>query len=64
MTKFFRYFEYAYLFFAAFFLFEAVRIWGTERNRAYLFLFFVVVALFMFFFKRRFRRRFEDRRNK
>lgn len=61
MMKYFKYFEYAYLFIAAFFLFEAVRIWNTERSRAYLFAFFVVVALFMFFFKRRFRKRFEDR---
>ncbi|CAL67924.1 hypothetical protein [Christiangramia forsetii] len=61
MSKFFRYFEYAYLLFAAFFLFEAFRIWSTERNRAYLFLFFVCIAIFMFFFKRRFRRKYEDR---
>lgn len=61
MSKYFRYFEYAYLIFAAFFLFEAVRIWNSERSRAYIFLFFVAIAVFMFFFKRRFRRRFEKR---
>jgi len=61
MSRFFRYFEYAYLLFAAFFLFEAFRIWSEQRSRAYLFLFFVVVAVFMFFFKRRFRRKYEDR---
>ncbi|TVZ26809.1 hypothetical protein JM83_1800 [Gillisia sp. Hel_I_86] len=58
--KFFKYFEYAYLFIAAFFLFEAFRIWNEERNRAYLFVFFVVIAVFMFFFKRRFRRKLEN----
>ncbi len=58
--KFFKYFEYAYLFIAAFFLFETFRIWNIERNRAYLFLFFVVIAIFMFFFKRRFRRKLEN----
>jgi hypothetical protein len=61
MMKFFKYFEYAYLFIAAFFLFETVRIWNVERSRAYLFLFFVVIAIFMFFFKRRFRRKYEER---
>lgn len=61
MTRFYKYFEFAYLIFAAFFIFEAIRIWNTERSRAYLFLFFVVVAIFMFFFKRRFRKRLEDR---
>lgn len=58
--KFFKYFEFAYLFIAAFFLFEAFRIWNEERNRAYLFIFFVVIAIFMFFFKRRFRKKLEN----
>ncbi len=60
MMKFFKYFEYAYLFIAAFFLFETFRIWNVERNRAYLFIFFVVIAIFMFFFKRRFRQKLEN----
>lgn len=60
MSKYFKYFEYAYLFIGAFFLFESIRIWNTERNRAYLFFFFVIVSIFMFFFKRRFRRKFEE----
>lgn len=61
MMRFFKYFEYAYLFIAAFFLFETVRIWNEERNRAYLFAFFVLVAVFMYFFKRRFRKKMEER---
>lgn len=59
MMKFFKYFEYAYLVIAAFFLFETIRLWNLERNRAYLFIFFTVLAIFMFFFKRRFRKRIE-----
>jgi tryptophan-rich sensory protein len=35
--------------------------WGDNRNRAYLFAFFAVVAIFMFFFKRNFRRKMEER---
>ena len=61
MSKYFKYFEYAYLFFAALFLFEAFRIWGTERNKAYVFLLFVAVAIGMYFFKRRFRKKYEQR---
>ncbi|MAW97167.1 MULTISPECIES: hypothetical protein [Leeuwenhoekiella] len=61
MSKYFKYFEYAYLFFAALFLFEAVRIWSEEPSKAYLFLFFVVVAVGMYFFKRRFRKKYEQR---
>ncbi|MGA9325335.1 MAG: hypothetical protein WBV47_04745 [Salegentibacter sp.] len=61
MSKYYKFFEYAYLFIAAFFIFEAIRSWNTERSRAYLFAFFVVIAIFMFFFKRRFRRKIEER---
>ncbi|MCF4100854.1 hypothetical protein L1I30_04170 [Gillisia sp. M10.2A] len=61
MMKFFKYFEYAYLVIAAFFLFEVIRLWNVERNRSYLFIFFVIIAIFMFLFKRRFRRKLEDK---
>jgi len=61
MSKYFKYFEYAYLIIAAFFLFESFRIWNTERSRDYLFIFFVFISIFMFFFKRRFRRKIEER---
>lgn len=61
MSRFYKYFEYAYLIIAAFFAFEAYRIWETEQSRAYLFGFFVLISIFMFFFKRRFRRKMEER---
>ncbi|WP_416444608.1 hypothetical protein ACH3O9_03940 [Leeuwenhoekiella sp. A16] len=59
MTRFFKFFEYAYLIFAGLFIYETIRIWPTERNRAYLFIFFTVVALGMFFFKKHFRKKYE-----
>ncbi|SHI60623.1 hypothetical protein SAMN04488096_1035 [Mesonia phycicola] len=61
--KFFKYFEYAYLVFAVLFLFEAYRVWGESSDRSYLCLFLGAVAVFMFFFKRRFRKKIEDRNN-
>jgi FtsH-binding integral membrane protein len=61
LNKVYRFFEYAYLVIAAFFAYEAVMNWNTEPNRAYLFIFFVVVALFMFFFKRNFRKKIQER---
>ncbi|WP_372918547.1 hypothetical protein [Salegentibacter sp.] len=61
MSKYYKFFEYAYLVIGAFFLFESIRIWDSEPGRAYLFIFFVVISIFMFFFKRRFRRKFEER---
>ena len=64
MSKYFKYFEYAYLFFAALFLFEGFRLWSVEPSKAYIFLFFAVVAVGMYFFKRRFRQKYEQRNQK
>lgn len=61
MTKYFRYFEYAYLIMGGFFIFETFAIWDTERSRAYIFIFLAAMAIFMFFFKRNFRRKLEKR---
>lgn len=60
LSKVYRFFEYAYLVIAVFFAYEAINNWSTQRNRAYLFIFFVAVAIFMFFFKRNFRKRIEE----
>jgi len=54
-------FQYAYLVIAVLFLYEAVNEWNTDRNRSYMSIFFVVLAVFLFFFRRKFRKRFEDR---
>ncbi|WGF93025.1 hypothetical protein QCQ61_02265 [Aequorivita marisscotiae] len=64
VNKVYRFFEYAYLIIAAFFLYETINNWNTQPNRAYLFLFFVVLAIFMFFFKRNFRKKMEERNKK
>ncbi|WP_317133537.1 hypothetical protein [Aquimarina algicola] len=59
MMKVFRFFEYAYLAIMLFFIYEAYTEWGQEGGRSFLYIFFAVAAIFMFFFKRRFRKRFE-----
>ncbi|AGC77123.1 LPXTG-motif cell wall-anchored protein [Nonlabens dokdonensis] len=61
MSKFFKYFEYAYLIFAVVFVITGFYELGNDPNQAYLLFGMAAVAIFMFFFKRRFRRRFEDR---
>ncbi|PZD77777.1 hypothetical protein [Mesonia sp. K7] len=61
MKKLYKYFEYAYLFIAALFTYEAITSWSTDRSHAYLCFAFVAVAIFMFFFKRNFRRKMEER---
>ena len=61
MSKFFKYFEYAYLIFATVFITTGFIELSKNTNQAYLLFGMAGVAVFMFFFKRRFRRRFEDR---
>lgn len=56
-------FQYAYLVIAALFVYEAITKWNTDRNRAYIGLLFSALAIFMFFFRKRFRKKFEDRSN-
>jgi hypothetical protein len=63
-NKIYRLFEYAYLGMAAFSIYIVINNWTENRNRAYLFAFFTLVAIFMFFFKRNFRRKIEERNNK
>lgn len=53
--------EYAYLVAAVFFTYEAVNNWNSDPNKSYLFLFFVAIAIFMFFFRRNFRKKMEER---
>lgn len=57
-------FEYGYLVIAAFFLYQTVASWTVEPQRAYLYALFVIVALLMYFFKRKFRKKFESRKDK
>ena len=52
--------QYVYLFIAVFFIYEAVRIWNLEREKAYMLIFFAALAVFMYFFKKRFRKKMEN----
>jgi len=61
MNKISKFFEYGYLVIAVVFIFETVNNWNTDRSRAYLLLLFSVVAIFMYFFKKRFRSKIEKR---
>ena len=57
-----KFFQYAYIIFGALFLWDAITNWYTDRNRAYMSLFFAALAVFMFFFRKRFRKKIEDRK--
>ncbi|NLN25859.1 MAG: hypothetical protein GX163_09495 [Bacteroidetes bacterium] len=63
LHKFARFFEYFYIVAGVFFTYETIVLWNSDRPKAYLFLFFAILAIFMFFFRRNFRRRVEKRMN-
>jgi len=60
MTKYFKIFEYAYLIIAIVFFIETVLNWNLNSQKAYLYLAFAIMAVFMYFFRKRYRKRFED----
>jgi LPXTG-motif cell wall-anchored protein len=59
-----KYTQYVYLVAAVFFTFKAVEIWNEENDQHFLFLGIAILSVFMFFFRRRFAKKFEDRNNK
>lgn len=63
MTKFWKFFEIGYLIIAIVLIYETISNWNPEREKAYLFLGFSVLAIFMYFFKKRFRKKVEARNN-
>ena len=64
MSKYFKFFEIAYLIIAVVFIIETVLRWNTERNKAYIFLAFSILAVFMYFFRKKYRKRFEKHEKK
>lgn len=64
MSRIYKVVEYLYLVMAAFFAYETVNNWNENPGRAYLFLSFVGISIFMFFFRRNFRKKMEDRGKK
>lgn len=63
MIKILKYTEYIYLVIAIISIYELTQFWNVDRQRSYLFIFFAAVSLGMFFFRRRYRKRFEKRRD-
>ena len=55
------FFQYAYILFAILFLYDGISKWSIDRNGAYMSLFFAALAIFMFFFRKKFRKKFDDR---
>ncbi len=64
MAKYFKFFEIAYLVIAIVFIVEAVLRWNSDPNKAYIFLAFAVLAVFMYFFRKKYRKRFQKHERK
>lgn len=56
-------FEYLYLVVAGLSIYKLVTEWGNEELNTWLFIAFAIIGVFMFFFKRAFRKRMEKRQN-
>ena len=59
--KLLQFLQYAYLVFAILFLYDAINNWNVEGKSPYLPLGLAALAIFMFFFRKKYRKRFEDR---
>lgn len=63
-NKIYRLFEYAYVVMAVFSIYVVIDNWEENRGRSYLFAIFGIVAVLMFFFKRKFRKKIEAHNKK
>lgn len=61
MIKFLRYTEYLYLAVAVVSIYKIITLWAIDPKETYIFIFFAVVSIAMFTFRRRYRKRFESR---
>ena len=62
MNKVWKIFQYAYLIIAIVFVVEAVLSWETDRENSYIMLGFAAFITLIFFFKRNFRKKIEQRK--
>ncbi|MEX0274570.1 MAG: hypothetical protein AB3N16_09335 [Flavobacteriaceae bacterium] len=62
MGKYLKFTVYLNLIIAVLSAFMAFNLWGTDRNKAYLFVFLALVTAFMFFFRRHYLKKFQERK--
>ena len=60
MKKISKIFEFGYLIVAIVFMVETFLNWSENRNRAYMMLLFSGLAIFMYFFRKRFRKKMDN----
>jgi len=64
MNKLWSIIQYAYLVIAAIFLIEGISKWNSSREQSYIMFGFAIFITLIFFFKRKFRRKIEERNKK
>ena len=62
MIKFYRISEIIYLVFGGLFLFRAINYYGTEKARPTIDIAITAIAVFMYFVRRRYRKKLEQRK--
>ncbi|WP_298554650.1 hypothetical protein [uncultured Algibacter sp.] len=61
--KYSKIFQYAYLIFAVLFVYDGFSKWGDGTNGTYISLGLAALAIFMYFFRKKFGRKFENKDN-
>jgi len=61
--KFSNIFQYAYIVFAVLFIYDGISKWGDGTNGAYISFGLAALAIFIYFFRKKFSRKFENRGN-
>ncbi len=61
--RFSKFFQYAYLVFAVLFLYDGISKWNNDTLGAYISLALAALAVFVFFFRKKFRKKFDDTNN-
>ncbi len=62
MIKILKYTEYLYLAVAIVSIYKIITLWNVDPSETYLFIFFALVSIGMFIFRRNYRQRFEKRK--
>ena len=59
-----KYTQYVYLVVAIFFTYKSISVWNEATDEHFLFLVIALVSVFMFFFRRKFAKKFEQHNTK